>query len=447
MTALPRSSGIQLHITSLPGGRLGKPAYRFVDWLAAAGQSWWQVLPLGPPDRFRSPYKSRSAFAAWPGLLADPRAPVSAAEIADFRERQAYWIGDWERFSARRAVADQVRFDREWSALRSYAAERGVRILGDVAIYVAPDSADHRAHPELFQEGLVAGAPPDSFSKTGQLWGNPLYDWPALRRRRYRWWVERLRRTLELFDLARIDHFRGFVAYWAVPAGAPTAASGSWRRGPGRALFDAVERELVGRELVGREVVGREVVGREVVGRERPLPFGAEDLGRERPLPFVAEDLGVITPPVERLRDSLGLPGMIVLQFGFDPGDPGNPHDPANHREHRLVYTGTHDTDTARGWYESLPASRRALVSRAFAEFGVAEQEPWWGLIGLALRSPARVAMMQAQDILGLGSEARMNDPSRAGGSWRWQMAERALTPTLARRLRDATEAGGRLPG
>ena len=412
VTTLPRASGIQLHITSLPGGRLGRPAYRFVDWLAAAGQSWWQVLPLGPPDRHRSPYKARSAFAAWPGLLADPRAPVSAQEITDFRERQSYWVGDWERFSARGAVADQVRFDREWSALRSYGAERGVRILGDVAIYVAADSADHRAHPELFQEGLVAGAPPDSFSDTGQLWGNPLYEWPALRRHGYRWWVERLRRTLELFDLARIDHFRGFVAYWAVPGGSPTAASGSWKRGPGRALFEAVERELQ---------------------------------GHGRPLPFVAEDLGVITPPVERLRDSLGLPGMLVLQFGFDPGDARNPHAPANHVANRLVYTGTHDTDTARGWYESLEPGRRELVDRTLAGLSIAEREPWWGLIHLALRSPAHVAMMQAQDVLGLGSDARMNDPARAGGSWRWQLGEGALTPALARRLREATEATGRL--
>ncbi|HWF24855.1 MAG TPA: 4-alpha-glucanotransferase [Solirubrobacteraceae bacterium] len=409
MTDLARTSGVQLHITSLPGGRLGRPAYRFVDWLAAAGQSWWQVLPLGPPDRHRSPYKARSAFAAWPGLLADPRARVTAAEIADFRARQSYWIGDWERFSARGAVAEQVRFEREWLALRSYAAERGVRILGDVAIYVAADSADHRAHPELFQEGLVAGAPPDSFAETGQLWGNPLYDWPALQRRRYRWWVERLRRTLELFDLARIDHFRGFVAYWAVPAGAPTAASGSWHRGPGRAVFDAVARELG--------------------------------------LPFVAEDLGVITPAVERLRDSLGLPGMLVLQFGFDPDDPRNPHDPGHHVENRLVYTGTHDTDTVRGWYESLAPERRALVDRTLTGLGLAEAQPWWSLIQLAQHSPARLAMMQAQDVLGLGSEARMNDPARTGGNWRWQMSERALTPALARRLREATRAAGRLTG
>ena len=184
MIELPRSSGVQLHITSLPGGRLGPEAYRFIDWLAAAGQTWWQVLPLGPPDRHRSPYKARSAFAAWPGLLGDGRAPVSAAEVSDFRSREAYWAVDWERFSPRGALADQVRFAREWDALRVYGAERGVRLYGDVAIYVAPGSADHRAHPELFLDRFVAGAPPDAFSDTGQLWGNPVYDWPALRRRR-----------------------------------------------------------------------------------------------------------------------------------------------------------------------------------------------------------------------------------------------------------------------
>jgi 4-alpha-glucanotransferase len=243
MINLQRSSGVQLHLSSLPGGTLGPEAYKFADWLASAGQSWWQVLPVGPPDRRRSPYKSRSAFAAWPGLLASPQAPVSAAEISDFRSREAFWIADWERFAGRGAVADQVRFEREWGKLRAYCASLGIRLFGDVAIYVAPDSVDHRAHPELFVSGAVAGAPPDAFSDDGQLWGNPLYDWPALQRRGYRWWVERMRRTLSLFDAARIDHFRGFVAYWAVPAGAATAVSGRWKRGPGRALFDAVGRD------------------------------------------------------------------------------------------------------------------------------------------------------------------------------------------------------------
>lgn len=411
MNTAGRASGVQLHITSLPGGRLGPEAYKFLDWLAAAGQSWWQVLPLGPPDRYRSPYKSRSAFAAWHGLLEDSRAPVSRAEIADFRGRQQFWIGDWERFSASGAVADQVRFEREWAALRAYGAERGVRIMGDVAIYVSPGSADHRAHPRMFQAGYVAGAPPDAYATEGQLWGNPLYDWPALQRRRYRWWVERVRRTLELFDLARIDHFRGFVAYWAVPAGAPNAIVGAWRRGPGQALFGALERSL-----------------------------GSG-------LPLVAEDLGVITPAVERLRDAVGLPGMLVTQFGLDPKQLRSPHRPQNHVANRVVYTGTHDQDTARGWLEGLPAEWRAFVDSELARLGFSERQPWWGLIRLAFSSPAFLAMIPAQDVLGLGSEARMNDPSRAGGSWRWQMRSGALTPALARRLREVTEEAGRLPG
>ncbi len=178
------------------------------------------MLPLGPPDRYGSPYKAKSAFAAWPGLLAKPRARVTRAEELDFREREASWIEDWARFAGRDAVADQVRFEREWSALRAYANERGIRLIGDVPIYVAPGSADHRAHPELFVDGAVAGTPPDAYTDKGQLWGNPLYDWSALQRRGYRWWTARLARTFSLFDLARIDHFRGFVAYWAVPKGA-----------------------------------------------------------------------------------------------------------------------------------------------------------------------------------------------------------------------------------
>jgi 4-alpha-glucanotransferase len=403
---------VQLHLTSLPGGRLGPEAYRFVDWLAAAGQTWWQVLPLGPPDRHGSPYKARSAFAAWPGLLGSPAAPVSAAEIAAFRDSEAFWAVDWERFGGRGALADQVRFSREWDALRAYAGSAGVRLFGDVAIYVAPASADHRAHPELFQDGLVAGAPPDAYSATGQLWGNPLYEWPALRRRGYRWWIERLRRTSSLFDLARIDHFRGFVSYWAVPARARTAAGGHWKRGPGRAVFDAASAAL-------------------------------------GPLALVAEDLGVITPAVERLRDSLGFPGMVVLQFGFDPEHPESVHRFENHPVNRVVYTGTHDHDTARGWYSSLDPATRALVDGTMDSVGVREpRAPWWGLIRLALASRSQVAMVQAQDVLGLGSEARMNAPGRVGSAWRWRMKRGALTPALARRLREATEAAGRLaPG
>ncbi|MEA2195462.1 MAG: 4-alpha-glucanotransferase [Solirubrobacteraceae bacterium] len=403
-----RSAGVQLHPTSLAAGRLGDDAYRFVDWLAAAGQSWWQMLPLGPPDRARSPYKAASAFAAWRGLLADPAAPVSDDEIEAFRAAESFWIAGWEAVAGgRRAVADQVRFAREWGALRTYASERGVRLIGDVPIYVAPGSADHRAHPEIFRGGEVAGVPPDALSETGQLWGNPLYDWPALQRRDYRWWTERLRRTFAMFDVTRIDHFRGFVAYWAVPEGATDARGGRWRRGPGRAVFDAAARAL-------------------------------------GPLPVIAEDLGVITQPVERLRRSLGFPGMVVMQFGFDPDDPHGPHRLEHHEADSVVYTGTHDTDTLRGWWDGLAPATRAAAEAQIAAAGMQEREPWWSIIRLAYSSPARLAMIQAQDVLGLGSDARMNIPGRATGSWRWRMAPGALTAELAKRLRAATEEAGR---
>ena len=400
---------MQLHPTSLPGGRLGDDAYRFVDWLAEAGQSWWQMLPLGPPDRYGSPYKAASAFAAWPGLLGDPDAPVSDSEIDAFREREAFWITDWEAFGG--SAADQVRFEREWRALRSYAVARGVRLIGDVPIYVAPGGADHVAHPELFRSGEVAGAPPDAFSEAGQHWGNPLYDWPALQRRGYRWWVRRLRRTFALFDVTRIDHFRGFVAYWAVPEGDEDARRGRWRRGPGRAVFDAAREGLGG---------------------------GA--------LPVIAEDLGVITPPVVRLRRELGFPGMVIVQFAFDPDDPRGPHRLEHHEADSVVYTGTHDHATLRGWWEGAPAPVRSEASAAWRRLGIVEDEPWWGLLRLTFSSPARLAMVQAQDVLGLGSEARMNLPGTKGGSWRWRLEPGALTPALARRLHAATEEAGRLP-
>ncbi len=404
-----RTSGVQLHPTSLASATLGDDAFRFVDWLQAAGQSWWQMLPLGPPDRARSPYKSASAFAAWRGLLADPSAEVSAEEIEAFRARESFWIADWERVAGgRRAVADQVRFEREWSALRAYAGERGVGLIGDVPIYVAPGGADHLAHPRLFLSGEVSGAPPDVYSDKGQLWGNPLYDWPAMQRRGYRWWTERLRRTFDLFDVTRIDHFRGFVAYWSVPEGAADARGGRWRRGPGRAVFAAAAAEL-----------------------------GS--------LPVIAEDLGVITEPVDRLRRELGFPGMVVMQFGFDPDDPHGPHRLEHHTADKVAYTGTHDQDTLRGWWETLPDLTRAAASAQIAAAGIVEDEPWWSLIRLTFSSPAQLAMVQAQDVLGLGSEARMNVPGRATGSWRWRMAPGALSAEHARRLRAATEEAGRL--
>ena len=399
-----RSSGVQLHPTSLPSGRLGADAYRFVDWLADAGQSWWQVLPLGPPDRFRSPYKSRSAFACWPGLLAEPGAPVTIGEEDDFRARQVYWVGDWQRLAGgRRALRDQVRFDREWGALRRYAGERGVRMIGDLPIYVAPGGVDHASHPELFNSGAVAGAPPDDFAPLGQHWGNPLYDWPALQRRGYRWWIERLRRSFELFDVVRIDHFRGFVAYWSIPADAPDASKGTWRRGPLGAPFEAARREL-------------------------------------GTLAVIAEDLGVITPPVHRLRDALGFPGMVVLQFDFGPGG-GQPQ-----RTDSVTYTSTHDQDTIRAWWRTLERGTRGRVRSALAAAGIAESDDIeWALIALAFARPSDLAMVQMQDVLGLGSEGRMNVPGRPSGNWRWRIADGALSAALAGRLRDASAAAGRL--
>jgi 4-alpha-glucanotransferase len=396
---LPRSSGVLLHPASLPGGRLDADAYAFVDWLAAAGQSWWQMLPVGPPDEWGSPYRTASAFAGWAGLLAEPDAPVSADEIEGFVARHPYWTGEWTAFVGTGAIADQARFEREWNALRAYAAARGIRLIGDLPIYVAPGGCDHVAHSELFQAGAVAGVPPDDFSRNGQLWGNPLYDWGALRATAYRWWVERFRRTFELFDLTRIDHFRGFVAYWAVPEGHRTARRGRWRPGPGRAVFDAARAEL-------------------------------------GDLPLIAENLGVITEPVERLRRDLGLPGMVVMQWAFG-GGPRNPHHPANHEEHAVVYTSTHDTDTTVGWWASLARRQRR-------ETGLPGIEPGWELLDVALASRARLAIAPLQDLLGAGSDARMNWPGRREGNWRWRFDRGALTDELAARLRAATEAAAR---
>jgi 4-alpha-glucanotransferase len=397
-----RSSGILLHPTSLPSQRLGRDARRFVDWLALAGQSWWQVLPLGPPDDTGSPYASSSAFAGSARLLERPVARVTRAEAIDYRERHAYWIEDWIAFAGEGALEDQVRFDREWGELRRYASQKGVRIIGDMPIYVAGGGADERAHPGLFQRGEVAGAPPDALGPNGQLWGNPLYDWGAMRRDGYRWWIERFRRALELVDLTRIDHFRGFVAYWAVRSGMKTARTGRWRRGPGRAPFDAASAEL-------------------------------------GPLPVIAEDLGVITPAVTALRKQLGYPGMVVLHWAFD-GDLRNPHRLANHQEDAVVYTGTHDTTTALGWWDALtPGQRRAT--------GLDPAEPHWALIALAYSSPARLALVPLQDVLGLGAEHRMNSPGTSTGNWAWRLAPGALTRRDALRLRALAEESGRLAG
>lgn len=385
--SLERSVGVQLHPTSLPGGRLGREAYAFVDWLRDAGARWWQVLPLGPPDRFGSPYTSASAFAGWTGLLGDPDAKVSPREARTFGARERGWLDDWVAFAGDGALDGQVRFAREWAALRAYAAERGVRIVGDVPIYVAAGGCDHAAHPELFVplDEAVAGVPPDRLNRNGQRWGNPLYDWEALARTGYVWWIDRMRRALALADLVRIDHFRGFAAYWAVPARARTARGGRWRPGPGRAIFDAARSEL-------------------------------------GELPVVAEDLGTITPDVRTLRDELGFPGMAVTIWAFS-GRRDNPHRLENHRPHQVVYTSTHDTDTLAGTFGADEVPR---------------------IVELTLSSVCALAIVQAQDVLCLGSEARMNRPGTTRGNWSWRLEPGQLTAAHARRLRVTAEASGR---
>jgi 4-alpha-glucanotransferase len=383
---LTRSLGVHLHPTSLPGGRLGPEAYAFVDWLAAAGAGFWQVLPLNPPDEYGSPYASASALAASTGLLADPEARVEPLERRRFEIDNAYWVDDWRSFAGGDALVDQVRIGREWAALRAYAAARGVRLIGDVPIYVAAAGCDHAAHPEIFlPDTLVAGAPPDPLNAAGQLWGNPLYDWDTQARTGYRWWIERMRRTLALFDLFRIDHFRAFSSFWAVPAGAASAREGHWEPGPGATVFRAAEHAL-------------------------------------GDLPVIVEDLGLITPDVHRLRDELGFPGMAVMLWAFD-GTGDNPHRLENHRVQQVVTTSTHDTDTLAGAFP--------------------DRSPW-SIVELALGSRAALAIVPVQDILGLGSEARMNRPGEIGGNWGWRLERGQLTLADAERLRAAAEAAGR---
>lgn len=493
--ATDRASGVLLHPTSLPGrgiGSLGDAAHRFVDWLAEAGQSLWQVLPLVPVNEGGSPYNglcavggntllvdldvlrregllSAAALAAAPppdatavdyaalarwkgGALAEAHAALPAADAAlragfdEFRHAQADWLDDLALFLAlrehhggaawmewpdalrrrepaalrqwtarlardvERLAFAQYLFARQWGRLREHAAARGVRIVGDIPIFVAHDSADVWARRELFRVDehgsaeVVSGVPPDYFSETGQRWGNPLYRWHEMRRRGYPWWKSRFRRTLEQVDVVRIDHFRGFEAFWEIPADEPTAENGAWRPGPGAALFREVEREL-----------------------------GS--------LPLIAEDLGLITAEVEALRDELALPGMRVLQFGFD-GDAANPHLPENYIEHAVAYPGTHDNDTVLGWWSGAEPAERARAERLFD----AEALPLhWRLLRLVWASRASWAIAQLQDVLGLGSEGRMNSPGTSAGNWAWRLDDAALTPGLAARLRAETERARRL--
>ncbi len=495
-----RAAGVLLHPTSLPGphgvGDLGASVYHFIEFLAAARQALWQVMPLGPLGLGNSPYAARSAFAGNPLLIAldqlagrgwfdqaeleasalPPGAtqyglagevklvalhraferfkgnviPEQQRELAEFRERQRDWLEDFALFlalkdahggrawfewqpelalrqpdalaAARRELADTLAFHQfvqwhffeQWRAARRYANERGVNIIGDIPIFVAHDSADVWTHRELFQldehgqPTAVAGVPPDAFSATGQRWGNPLYNWERLAETGYRWWIERFRATLELVDVVRLDHFLGFQAYWEVPADHETAVEGRWVKGPGEALFQAIWGEL----------------------------------GH---VPMVVEDLGEITPDVVELRERLRLPGMKVLQFAFADaaGQPtgANPYLPHNYRPDCVAYTGTHDNDTTVGWFASLSPAERASVLRYTGTDG---RDIAWDLIRLAFGSVARWAIVPLQDILALGSEARMNVPGRPTDNWTWRYAEGDLTASHAERLTELTATFGR---
>jgi 4-alpha-glucanotransferase len=444
--AIPRT-GVLLHVSSLASGTLGPDAYAFVDFLAAAGCTVWQVLPLVPPDEGGSPYRALSAMAGHPGLL-DGTWPDGTGGQAAYREwcvRQADWLDPfveyltirtvldatpwpaWEPALRAReprrvrevltgasALADRIRraqwhFDEQWRSLRAYAADHGVLLYGDLPIFVAHDSADVWAHRDLFeldadgQPITVTGVPPDYFAADGQRWNNPHYDWTAMAADDYAWWRRRIERQRDLFDLVRIDHFRGFEAAWHVPLEAPTAKDGWWEPGPGLPLL----RRLV---------------------------------ATAGPHSLVAEDLGVITPAVERLRRDAGLPGMKVLQFAFD-GDPENPHLPAHHEEQSVVYTGTHDNDTTLGWWRSLPEDNRRQVRQFLPD----PDDPMpWALVRAALASRARLAVVPAQDLLGLGSEARMNTPGAQDGNWRWKAERGVFDDGLASRLHQAVERSGR---
>jgi 4-alpha-glucanotransferase len=491
----PRCAGLLLHPTSLPGpygiGDLGATAYGWVDALVRAKQTWWQVLPLGPTGYGDSPYQCFSAFAGNPYLISPDAlvedgllrredldaadfpvdrvdfgrviafkigrlarawenfqagtAPTLRHEFDAFCAEQASWLDDfalfmalkdahgggswlgWDRALAEREPAALARaaeklqaasrehkfrqflFFRAWRALKAYANARGIRIIGDVPIFVSSDSADVWGHPEFFlldahrQPVVVAGVPPDYFSPTGQLWGNPLYNWEALQQADYEWWADRLRATFELVDVVRIDHFRGFEAYWEIRAGERTAERGRWVNGPGAALFEKLEHAL----------------------------------GR---LPIIAEDLGVITPEVEQLRDQFHLPGMKILQFAFG-GAVENRFLPHMYGHDCVVYTGTHDNDTTRGWYVAADEDERDLFRRYVGTDG---RDVAWEMIRLAHASVADYACVPLQDVLNLGSEARMNFPGRPAGNWGWRFRREALTGAVLDRLGAMTELYGR---
>jgi 4-alpha-glucanotransferase len=494
-----RASGVLVHITSLPSpygiGDVGPTAFAMVDRLQAAGQSWWQALPLGPTGYGNSPYQCLSSFAgngltispdcligegllrasdcdegrsfpknavdyelvipfkhrlfekAWTTFSATPRSALRL-EYDQFCVEQAPWLDDYALFralkvshggvcflewpeelirrepaslaKARRELAEligQVRFAqfllfRQGKRLREHARARGVHLIGDLPFFVSPDSSDVWANPELFlldehhRPRFVAGVPPDYFSARGQLWGNPVYDWEALRRTGYRWCIDRLRALLAHVDVVRLDHFRGFAAAWHIPAEAKTAQFGEWVPGPGAGFFSAVQKEL-------------------------------------GTLPFIAEDLGVITPEVSALRDQFQLPGTKILQFAFD-GNAGNPYLPHNYVPDTVVYTGTHDNNTTRGWFETLPEDQRRNLWNYLKRAPGKSDEAAWELIRLAWSSVAGLAIAPLQDLLNLGAEARMNLPGSTEGNWRWRCTEEMLSASVFEHLRELTMESNR---
>ncbi|MBL8111683.1 MAG: 4-alpha-glucanotransferase [Acidobacteria bacterium] len=494
-----RAAGLLLHPSSLPSaygiGDCGPAAYRFLDFLEESELTLWQILPLGPTGGFNSPYGCLSAFAGNPllispeglveeGLLpksvlakgpAFSTGPVDFAKLIPwkrevlrgvferfeleapaqaqrdfeaFREDpfQKKWLPDFALFSAllaelagedlpywpqelrrreptaladaRERLADEILFRefvqflffRQWDRLKADANRRGIRIVGDVPIYVALSSADVWENPGIFQldEDLrpleVAGVPPDYFSEDGQLWGNPLYRWDVLAEQEHAWWADRLTQNLRLADLVRIDHFRGFAGYWSVPADAKTARAGRWAKGPGVALFDSLRKVFP-------------------------------------ELPLIAEDLGVITPDVKALLEATGLPGMKVLQFAFGKDD--DEYLPHNHGRNSVVYSGTHDNDTALGWYRSAPSEEK---ERALAYLGGNGRRIWWDLVRSAFASPADTAIVPVQDLLGLGSESRLNTPGVARGNWSWRLEPWALSQEVAAEVAELSRVTGRSP-
>jgi 4-alpha-glucanotransferase len=493
-----RAAGVLLHITSLPShygiGDLGPAAFAWIDRLCDAGQGWWQALPLGPTGYANSPYQALSSFAgnwllispdgliedgllhesdckarsfletavdydtvipfksrlletAWRNFRRGVRADLRPA-YEQFRGSNAQWLDDYALFralkakysgayyvdwpaelvarapaamaSARRELATEIQevcfaqflLFRQGERLKQYAHAKGLRLIGDLPFFVSPDSSDVWANPELFQldeqhrPRFVAGVPPDYFSPQGQLWGNPVYNWDVLKRDNYRWYIDRLRALLAHVDVIRLDHFRAFAGAWHIPGQSHTAQFGQWMAGPGADFFEAVKREL-------------------------------------GTMPFIAEDLGVITPDVTALRERYHLPPMRVLQFGFD-GDPENPHLPHNCPPNAIVYTGTHDNNTTRGWFEALPDSQKQNLWNYLRRSSGESQEAAPALTQLAWSSPGALAIAPLQDLLNLGANARMNMPGRTDGNWLWRCSETMLSASVFERLRDLTESSNR---